>query len=92
MVALLGASDHLTNDRANIQDNTFYSGHENVTAGNGSLLPVTHFDTSIVALHFCSLTLPHVLHILGMSHNMLFVQKFFDNNKIVKFHTNDFFC
>lgn len=79
-----GASHHLTNDKANLQDTTPYLGHENVTVGNGSLLIITHVGTSTIALDSCSLILSHVLHTLTLSYNLLFVQKLCpDINKIV---------
>jgi hypothetical protein len=86
------ATNHMTSDLSNLNlQSEEYNGHEQVRVGNGQGLNIAHIGTSNL-LDKHNLCLPHMLHVLKLTKNLISVHKLaHDNNAVLEFHS-DLFC
>jgi hypothetical protein len=86
------ATNHMTSDLSNLNlQSEEYNGHEQVRVGNGQTLNIAHIVTSNL-LDKHNLCLPHMLHVLKLTKNLIYVHKLaHDNNAVLEFHY-DLFC
>ena len=69
-----GATNHITNDLANLSLQSGYQGKDHVTVGNGQGLPIPHTGSSLLHLpHSTSFKLNSILYVPQMSTNLLSV-------------------
>jgi hypothetical protein len=86
------ATNHMTSDLSNLNlQSEEYNGYEQVRVGNGQGLNIAHIGTSNL-LYKHNLCLPHMLHVLKLTNNLIYVHKLArDNNAVLEFHSN-LFC
>lgn len=89
-----GATAHVTNDISNLQVSAPYSGSEQLQVGNGNVLSIAHVGNSCYkpTTSTRSLLLSDVLHVPGITKNLVSISKFTkDNHVFVELHP-DFCC
>jgi hypothetical protein len=75
-----GATDHLTANLNNLQDQTSYKGIDQVAVGNGHSIPINNIGNGQLNTHFYKFRLNNLLHSSKISSNLLSVHKLCKNN------------
>ena len=84
-----GASCHVTPNLANLQNQEFYGGQDQVYIGDGKSLLIEHIGSSEMQSHSKPLILSSLLHVPAMKKNLLSVSKFAKDNKVYfEFHSD----
>jgi histone deacetylase 1/2 len=87
-----GATDHLTNDMGRMTVQERYTGTDQVQVANGSGLSITHVGHSRLPGSSSPIELKNILHVPGLSTNLLSVYRLVSDNDIfVEFHKYFFF-
>ncbi|KAM2657198.1 hypothetical protein EV1_012593 [Malus domestica] len=76
-----GASSHMTNSYAKLQNPESYSGPEQVYIGNGKGLPILHLGFSRVSTNTHFFDLKNVLHVPALKQDLLSANKFILDNQ-----------
>ncbi|GJT60851.1 hypothetical protein Tco_1004384 [Tanacetum coccineum] len=85
------ANSHMTPDLEAMDNSEAYYGDDALHVGNGKGLPILHIGSSKVYSPQKMFSLKNILHVPEISHNLLFVQKFFhDNDVFFEFQTSYF--
>ncbi|GAA0163515.1 hypothetical protein LIER_19360 [Lithospermum erythrorhizon] len=77
-----GASNHLTSDIQNMSLHNGYSGHDQITVGNGATLPKENIGTSTLSTPYKSLTLNNILHVPAITKNFLSISQLATDNNV----------
>jgi len=75
------ANNHVTAALENLQLQEPFKGEEKVVVCNGSGLPISHPGSSLLYNSKLSFKLNHILHYPTTAANLLFLQKFYVDNK-----------
>ncbi|KAM2607610.1 hypothetical protein TB2_036145 [Malus domestica] len=75
-----GASSHMTNSYANLQNPESYNGPEQVYIGDGKGLPILHSGSSTLSTSSHNFDLKHVLHVPALKQDLLSANKFILDN------------
>ncbi|KAM1807476.1 hypothetical protein ACFX11_030477 [Malus domestica] len=75
-----GASSHMTNSYANLQNPEPYHGPEQVYIGDGKGLPILHSSSSCLHTPHNSFAMKHVLHVPDLKLNLLSANQFLLDN------------
>lgn len=86
-----GATNHITNELANLSMSVDYQGSESIMVGNGNLLPISSIGCSSIPLDQSAnspyLLLNNFLFVPAIAKNLLSISQFtLDNNVIIEFH------
>ena len=85
-----GATNHVTNDLANLNIGVEYQGANQLVIGNGAGLPISHIGSSFLTAQnhpSRKLLLKHLFHVPNITKNLLSVSQFArDNHVFFKFH------
>lgn len=85
-----GATNHITNELANLSISSEYQGTELVMVGNGNLLPISSIGFSSIPCSSPSrpsLLLNNILFVPTIAKNLLSISQFtLDNNVLIEFH------
>lgn len=85
------ATNHITNDLANLQLYQPYQGSDQVTVGNGQTVLIQHIGKGLLPTPQYSFSLNNLLHVPNISSNLLSVHQLTkDNNCSVTFDSNSF--
>ncbi|TQE09538.1 hypothetical protein C1H46_004886 [Malus baccata] len=76
-----GASSHMTNSYAKLQNPESYSGPEQVYIGDGKGLPIFHLGSSRVTTNTHCFDLKNVLHVPALKQDLLSANKFILDNQ-----------
>lgn len=86
-----GATSHVTHDAAHISMPHAVAPSASVTMVNGQNIPVAHSGKGILSTPSCTFGLSNLLHVPLISHNLLFVYQFVnDNNCSIMFDSSGY--
>ena len=77
-----GATSHMTNTYATLQNPETYTGPEQVYIGDGKGLPITHSGSSILHASPRNFALNNVLYVPDLKHNLLSANQFLIDNHV----------
>ncbi|WMV39016.1 hypothetical protein MTR67_032401 [Solanum verrucosum] len=78
-----GATHHITNDPANVNNASHYTGSGTITVGNENSLPFTHIGQSSLLTSSKPLLLSNILFAPQVTKNLLSVSKFTKDNNVM---------
>ncbi|KAF7841660.1 Retrovirus-related Pol polyprotein from transposon TNT 1-94 [Senna tora] len=85
-----GASNHITNDASNLQNQQIYTGQDQVHTANGSVLNISHVGYSkILTSSDKLLSLTNLFHVPTVTKNLLSVSKCAQDNDVYFVFTAD---
>ncbi|KAM1576535.1 hypothetical protein ACFX10_032842 [Malus domestica] len=76
-----GATSHMTNNYATLQNPEAYTGLEQVYIGDGKGLPITHSGSSSITTSHSNFSLKNVLFVPDLKHNLLSANQFLIDNQ-----------
>ncbi|KAM1998675.1 hypothetical protein ACFX16_006180 [Malus domestica] len=76
-----GATSHMTNNYATLQNPEVYTGPEQVYIGDGKGLPITHTGSSSITTSHSNFALKNVLFVPDLKHNLLSANQFLIDNQ-----------
>ncbi|KAI4334853.1 hypothetical protein L6164_013562 [Bauhinia variegata] len=77
-----GASHHITNDFGNLSLTSKYPGSDQLHVANGNTLPISHTGSATLHAPHSSITLPNVLYVPHVKHNLLSVSQLCNENNV----------
>lgn len=87
-----GATDHITNELDRLAVRERYNGNEQVQVGNGAGLKISHIGHSTINTAARPLFLRNILHVPGITKNLLSIHRFTrDNDCYFEYHPWNFF-
>ncbi|KAM1005793.1 hypothetical protein ACFX14_002708 [Malus domestica] len=76
-----GATSHMTNNYATLQNPEVYTRPEQVYIGDGKSLPITHTVSSSITTSHSNFALKNVLFVPDLKHNLLSANQFLIDNQ-----------
>ncbi|KAI4324081.1 hypothetical protein L6164_023645 [Bauhinia variegata] len=77
-----GASHHITNDFGNLSLTSEYPGSDQLHVAYGNTLPISHTGSATLHAPHSSITLPNVLYVPRVKHNLLSVSQLCNENNV----------
>lgn len=86
-----GATNHITNDLANLNNRVDYTGTNKLHVGNVKCFPIHHIGNSCFQSQNKTFLLKDILHVPNITKNLLSVSHFVKDNPVfIEFHPG--FC